>query len=61
MTKEQKETVEMLSSQLDNLQVIGPAANGECVFEGEGVDGPSVGYIRKDGKIDWLVNGGWSA
>jgi hypothetical protein len=66
-TKKQQETVQMLQSIIDNLEVIvdeySPSfediCNGETdswlVFEGEGVDGPNVGYIKPNGEISWIT------
>lgn len=65
MNKEQKETFEMLLSQIDNLEVQwdymltekGVENTKTIVFSGDGQDGPSVGYIEIDGKVSWLCAG----
>lgn len=65
MTKEQTETVEMLTSLVDNLEVAPwseyhrptQGDDGWFVFEGEGQDGPAVGYIKPDGEVSWICGG----
>jgi hypothetical protein len=65
MTKAQAETVEMLASEVDNLEVarladqaLGLPEDGDTlVFEGEGVDGPAVGHIDPDGRVFWICGG----
>lgn len=33
--------------------------DGSLIFEFEGIDGPSLGYIEADGSFTWIVEGGW--
>ena len=54
--KEQRETIDMLHSRVDDLQ-LALDEDGSIVFDGEGQDGPSVGHIELDGKVTWLVCG----
>lgn len=59
-TTEQAKTVDMLLSHIENLNVVRDeySHDGALVFDGDGVDGPCVGYIEPDGKVSWLCNGG---
>lgn len=59
MNEEQRKTYEMLLSRIDNLVVVEDeySDDGALVFEGDGVDGPSVGYIEPDGKVCWMCCG----
>lgn len=56
MNRAQKETYIMLLSEVDNLEVAdcGEDDPGVFVFEGWRVDGPTVGYIEKNGKVTWI-------
>lgn len=60
----QRETIEMLLSEIDCLEVAAvedmayrAQDAGVLVFDGQGVDGPSVGYIELDGKVTWIAGG----
>ena len=54
----QMETLEMLTSQIDNLETAEDETDdGVFVFSGDGVDGPSVGYIEIDGQVTWITGG----
>lgn len=57
---EQAKTVDMLLSHIENLNVVKDdySDDGALVFDGEGIDGPCVGYIEPDGRVTWTVNGG---
>jgi len=57
----QAETVDMLLSYIDNLNVVEDeySTDGALVFDGDGVDGPCVGYINPDGTVSWMANGGF--
>lgn len=65
MTDAQRSTVEMLASVVDSLvveplreQALGlPEDGDDLVFEGEGQNGPAVGYIDTAGKVDWICGG----
>lgn len=54
---EQNKTLDMLRSEIDNLEWVGGDHADEIVFQGDGVDGPSMGYIDLDGKVDWICGG----
>lgn len=57
-TEQQKKTLEMLASRIDNIEVVEDAdLPGELAFAGDGVDGLEVGNIAPDGKISWIVGG----
>jgi len=58
MNSAQKETFDYLLSYCDNLKVaVNEEDNGALVFEGNGQDGPCIGYIELDGKVTWIVGG----
>lgn len=55
---EQAKTIDCLLSMVDNLTVVPDECNdGALVFEGDGIEGPCIGYIEPDGKVSWLVQG----
>lgn len=60
-TEEQAKTVEYLLSHVDNLNVVRDeySDDGALCFDGDGVDGPCIGYIEPDGKVNWMVDGGF--
>ena len=61
MTKAQEQTVDMLTSYVEDLEVAPLAEDDDpepvLVFEGQGQDGPSVGYIEVDGQVTWICQG----
>lgn len=60
---EQAKTVDMLLSHVENLSVNrnDEFDDGALVFEGDGVDGPCVGYVEVDGSVTWIANGGFTS
>lgn len=53
MTEAQRQMLETLASSVDCLE---HAPDGEDItFSGDGIDGPSVGYIKPNGEIAWLT------
>jgi hypothetical protein len=61
-TGEQLITVEMLASEIDDLEVMNdpsefPDEENWLVFDGQGQDGPAVGYIKPNGEISWICQG----
>ena len=56
-TEAQRETIEMLQSETDNLEVEADTQSNDLVFSADGVDGPVVGYINPQGRVSWLVGG----
>jgi hypothetical protein len=56
-TEAQRETIEMLQSETDNLEVEPDTQSNDLVFSGDGIDGPVVGYINPQGNVSWLVGG----
>lgn len=55
-TDEQYRTYEGLCSLVDNLQIAqNDQDGGAIVFEGDGADGPALGYIETDGTVSWIV------
>jgi hypothetical protein len=59
MSKKQRETIELLQSQIDDMEICESeyAEDKELVFEGAGVDGPAIGYIEFNGKVTWVAGG----
>lgn len=58
ITKQQRKTVELLATRLDNLDVQpDPDLPGLVVFAGDGQDGLQVGDISPGGKVTWIVGG----
>jgi len=57
MNAEQKETFEILLSICEVQTLAFVDDEKAIVFEGEGQDGPCVGYIEIDGKVSWIVAG----
>jgi len=61
MNEVQRETLDMLLSEIDGIEVapdeLPSGPTGVFVFEGQGVDGPCCGYIELDGKVTWIAGG----
>lgn len=59
MTPKQIETVGMLSSTIEDIEVALDSDSSEFpnefFFMGQGSDGPCSGWIRPNGTVDWLV------
>ena len=56
--KEQSETVCMLLDTVENLTVTkSEYDDGALVFEGQGIDGPVLGWIELDGHVAWICGG----
>jgi len=56
--QDQKDTIEMIVSYVEDI-LFGKENkfDNAIVFEGEGIDGPAIGYIEIGGEVTWICGG----
>jgi hypothetical protein len=54
MTKDQRATLEMLSSMMDNIEHEQDYCSDDLIVSGDDIDGARVCYITPTGHTSWL-------
>jgi hypothetical protein len=58
VTHAQAETLAVLASVVEIKEIAKDDMDeGAVVFDGDGVDGPALGYVETDGACTWIVGG----
>lgn len=58
VTSSQAETIQLLTGMMDRIKIAKDDLDGGAVvFEGDGQDGPCIGYVETTGVVTWIVQG----